>query len=192
MDWNFLHAWTKVPLRRHTLRGCVDWNIFTQIIIIIKLGVTPFVGVWIETKEYGQHQHEHNVTPFVGVWIETASYCFCLIWESGHTLRGCVDWNTNRWDISNAIISHTLRGCVDWNNNSSRSNKTSTMSHPSWVCGLKLSRYLTTLAMAASHPSWVCGLKQENYHNQASVAMSHPSWVCGLKLFGSRCLRYWI
>ena len=76
-----------------------------------------------------------------------------------HTLRGCVDWNTNGWDISNAIIMshpswvcglkllslvrslllicHTLRGCVDWNDNSSRSNKTSIKSHPSWVCGLK-------------------------------------------------------
>ena len=32
-------------------------------------------------------------------------------------------------------------------------------SHPSWVCGLKLSLLLLSSAEERSHPSWVCGLK---------------------------------
>ena len=32
-------------------------------------------------------------------------------------------------------------------------------SHPSWVCGLKLHRWVARTAKRQSHPSWVCGLK---------------------------------
>ena len=34
--------------------------------------VTPFVGVWIETRKVGREDTGGSVTPFVGVWIETA------------------------------------------------------------------------------------------------------------------------
>ena len=34
------------------------------------------------------------------------------------------------------------------------------MSHPSWVCGLKLADTGKTLELGKSHPSWVCGLKR--------------------------------
>ena len=88
---------------------------------------------------------KHAVTSYTGV---------C----AGHTLRGCVDWNTdNVSELAHKIVtpfvgvwietpsaptttkqrlSHTLRGCVDWNmplSNIVRSQQ----SHPSWVCGLK-------------------------------------------------------
>ena len=33
------------------------------------------------------------------------------------------------------------------------------VSHPSWVCGLKLCKSGATVAEIQSHPSWVCGLK---------------------------------
>ena len=32
-----------------------------------------------------------------------------------------------------------------------------------------------------SHPSWVCGLKLDTYGSDAFDKASHPSWVCGLK-----------
>ena len=37
----------------------------------LPLGVTPFVGVWIETAYYATLSSDFGVTPFVGVWIET-------------------------------------------------------------------------------------------------------------------------
>ena len=77
------------------------------------------------------------------------------------------------------------------------------MSHPSWVCGLKLCCILSLSINGRSHPSWVCGLKlQRNRringacshtlrgcvdwnnllrHNIIKAKWSHPSWVCGLK-----------
>ena len=33
-----------------------------------------------------------------------------------------------------------------------------------------------------SHPSWVCGLKLGWYQYLCTIIKSHPSWVCGLKL----------
>ena len=39
------------------------------------------------------------------------------------------------------------------------------MSHPAWVCGLKLFHPAYSPCVYASHPAWVCGLKQyiQNY-----------------------------
>ena len=34
-------------------------------------GVTPHVGVWIETEILQREKHWTSVTPHVGVWIET-------------------------------------------------------------------------------------------------------------------------
>ena len=33
------------------------------------------------------------------------------------------------------------------------------MSHPAWVCGLKLSYNYKDYLKITSHPAWVCGLK---------------------------------
>ena len=35
------------------------------------------------------------------------------------------------------------------------------MSHPAWVCGLKLAILLLMIVVPRSHPAWVCGLKPE-------------------------------
>ena len=40
--------------------------------VLTVAGVTPFVGVWIETPKTHKMEVGVNVTPFVGVWIETA------------------------------------------------------------------------------------------------------------------------
>ena len=54
-------------------------------------------------------------------------------------------------------------------------------SHPSWVCGLKLASTYSKTTRFASHPSWVCGLKPVDMDDATIDAVSHPSWVCGLK-----------
>ena len=67
-------------LRRHTLRGCVDWNLRWIVLVCNRL-VTPFVGVWIETYDIDGYDDELQVTPFVGVWIETWEwwpFFFCI------------------------------------------------------------------------------------------------------------------
>ena len=37
------------------------------------VGVTPYVGVWIETLFLCTIRRKKSVTPYVGVWIETIS-----------------------------------------------------------------------------------------------------------------------
>ena len=161
------------------------------------------MGVWIETKNRDEvrellkshpswvcglkHRNPNldrmiaNVTPFVGVWIETQNRSIYRKTDGGHTLRGCVDWNTLEeltksstashtlrgcvdWNIlchsvGLECLCHTLRGCVDWNENLSSIFFVSDVSHPSWVCGLKLISMRVHVSSLASHPSWVCGLK---------------------------------
>ena len=87
----------------------------------------------------------------------------------------------------------------------------SAMSHPSWVCGLKLlslknspiPKYVTPFVgvwiettggeptpppSGKSHPSWVCGLKLKRHPGTDQNISSHPSWVCGLKLMSIQIL----
>ena len=57
----------------------------------LRLEVTPFVGVWIETQSAPTTTKHRLVTPFVGVWIETKDCIMEMTDAKGHTLRGCVD-----------------------------------------------------------------------------------------------------
>ena len=84
---------------------------------------------------------------------------------------------------ANITTSHTLRGCVDWNRLLTKNGcdcivtpcvgvwietylpadvRLSPMSHPAWVCGLKLLQYWLLYIHEKSHPAWVCGLKLPN------------------------------
>ena len=56
------------------------------------------------------------------------------------------------------------------------------MSHPAWVCGLKLFLIVNTVHFFWSHPAWVCGLKHDCTYSLLQISSSHPAWVCGLKL----------
>ena len=81
--------------------------------------VTPFVGVWIETPHCLHHHHKESVTPFVGVWIETYKN------EQGFICYSVTPF-VGVWI---EILSIPVR-CLS-----------PIMSHPSWVCGLKLGGY---------------------------------------------------
>ena len=55
VDWNDILSPAEQSIMGHTLRGCVDWNTTAEG-IYAALGVTPFVGVWIETLNYESTQ----------------------------------------------------------------------------------------------------------------------------------------
>ena len=56
------------------------------------------------------------------------------------------------------------------------------LSHPAWVCGLKLQCPYQPIRKRRSHPAWVCGLKPKIGKDIGAVpVLSHPAWVCGLK-----------
>ena len=48
VDWNIIICVYQSPGGGHTLRGCVDWNPWRKS-CQFRIGVTPCVGVWIET-----------------------------------------------------------------------------------------------------------------------------------------------
>ena len=77
------------------------------------LRVTPFVGVWIETRMVELTDHKGNVTPFVGVWIETSPLA-SLIPQKPVTPFVGVWIETDQEPLQDAFREgHTLRGCVD-------------------------------------------------------------------------------
>ena len=99
--------------------------------------VTPFVGVWIETLGLIMVVGGAKVTPFVGVWIETLNATLPLAAAACHTLRGCVDWN-HRASLQKDFREVTPFVGV-WIETEPRPQAAAVeVSHPSWVCGLKL------------------------------------------------------
>ena len=52
------------------------------------------------------------------------------------------------------------------------------MSHPSWVCGLKLITIMVIANLMMSHPSWVCGLKRKNAKGSEMEQNSHTLRGC--------------
>ena len=109
-----VQRYTTFSEKRHTLRGCVDWNI--PIILMIRKSLRHTLRGCVDWN-------------FVRDRGEEAIY--------GHTLRGCVDWNYRLQLRRLEIQSHTLRGCVDWNYGNESEAVQDALSHPSWVCGLK-------------------------------------------------------
>ena len=97
----------------HTLRGCVDWNNHSYLLLIFP-NVTPCVGVWIETVMDKGTVITEKVTPCVGVWIET-------IMHPRQTGQGIVTPCVGVW-IETIIVIYF------WFFQTS---------HPAWVCGLK-------------------------------------------------------
>ena len=97
--------------------------------------------------------------------------------RDSHTLRGCVDWNTIGTDGLSSSSRHTLRGCVDWNILLLTDMIPEMLSHPSWVCGLKLELTFCISIYCQSHPSWVCGLKLKKFFKSDSVG-SHTLRGC--------------
>ena len=55
------------------------------------------------------------------------------------------------------------------------------MSHPSWVCGLKLTMMLTIFVILWVTPFVGVWIETQSLPVQVSLLLSHPSWVCGLK-----------
>ena len=56
-----------------------------------------------------------------------------------------------------------------------------TLSHPTWVRGLKLVESPVLVRTPQSHPTWVRGLKPFCEKVSSASFWSHPTWVRGLK-----------
>ena len=126
----------------HTLYGCVDWN-FLPLSVKAGYGVTPCMGVWIETNLFIIY---NDVLASHPVWVCGLKPCSFLfrsflieshpVWVCGlkhdvtqysrtvqsHTLYGCVDWNKIPLTPTRVFVCHTLYGCVDWNDTFGRRN----------------------------------------------------------------------
>ena len=81
--------------KSHTLRGCVDWNPIKSVHDSSSLSHPAWVCGLKRIRT--DLCLECGVTPCVGVWIETQIHSSSCKVIRSHTLRGCVDWNVC-WD----------------------------------------------------------------------------------------------
>ena len=164
---------------RHTLYGCVDWNL-VQVLRIFPLCVTPCMGVWIETCSVIPLLRLPLVTPCMGVWIETSQpfrsnwrWKSHPVWVCGlkqawsayqlsdrrHTLYGCVDWN---WADARAPTMAAVTPCMGvWIETFGQCQKNEGLrGHTLYGCvDWNDSIGWTPCTSESSHPVWVCGLK---------------------------------
>ena len=131
-------------------------------------------------------------------WIRTSPF--------RHTLRGCVDWNSDTAKNYIFQVGHTLRGCVDWNAFYFCINLLQHFVTPYvgvWIetdilledrarqyvtpyVGVWIETFLSILSSmrCASHTLRGCvdwNLKSSRL--PFGQYKSHPTWVCGLKLW---------
>ena len=102
-------------LHRRSLRGNVDRN-ESQNAVLPLWNVVPYVGTWIEMCTVSTPSGETVVVPYVGTWIEIY---VSQNYEKNfprRSLRGNVDRNQNRVNMSSAgNRRRSLRGNVDRN-----------------------------------------------------------------------------
>ena len=150
-------------------------------VVYVARRVTPFVGVWIETLQRSQENVNKSSHPSWVCGLKQGQAAL-MQGRAGHTLRGCVDWNPRYRRSNHWSNGHTLRGCVDWNR--LKKNALRYLRVTPFV-GVWIETLTTILEISInlwmSHPSWVCGLKLFGGHWQRPNNPSHPSWVCGLK-----------
>ena len=98
----------------------------------MRVDVTPYVGVWIETCWISPARRKPPVTPYVGVWIETRqSDNKHFIWQSHPTWVCGLKHKDFLLDITGEMESH-----------------------PTWVCGLKHQWPSIRQYRRWSHPAW--------------------------------------
>ena len=99
-------------------------------------GVTPCVGVWIETDKGVDAIKEANVTPCVGVWIETVK---TEQQSSKEIVTPCVGvWIETDGDgltLNVTGVTPCVGVWIETKKKPTRRNRET--SHPAWVCGLK-------------------------------------------------------
>ena len=64
------------------------------------------------------------------------------------------------------------------------------MSHPAWVCGLKLLMITRTLSFVVTPCVGVWIETKSGHTITYDCGASHPAWVCGLKLGSLRRIHY--
>ena len=144
---------------RHTLRGCVDWNL------------------WLTCLYCRGNRHTLRGCVDWNLQLPTMPRR-----ETCHTLRGCVDWNPigitvdrcgcrshpawvcglklSKFWTAYTWKCHTLRGCVDWN--------------------LVIAALPVLVLVTPCVGVWI---ETERAPWAYKLARSHPAWVCGLKLY---------
>ena len=113
--------------------GLKPWN---QKKSLLAKGVTPFVGVWIETHILLPEWMLYDVTPFVGVWIETFFHQDNAKWVESHPSWVCglklrINATIDIGELVTPFVGVWIEtGLMDQLHSRWKS-------HPSWVCGLK-------------------------------------------------------
>ena len=118
VDWNQSLYQMNYNTARHSLRGSVDWNLNMLAAAVDLAKSLPSWECGLKFIFYIFGACLIGVTPFVGVWIEIVSIWKRTDHQKSHSLRGSVDWNRHAMVCFEIPAGHSLRGSVDWNKSS--------------------------------------------------------------------------
>ena len=126
---------------------------------IFERGVTPFVGVWIETANFCSCCYRTRVTPFVGVWIETLTSDLLFEPNKSHPSWVC---GLKQYVVKYGKIDEFVTPFVGvWiETKSFQLTDFGTIVTPFVGVWIETTYVCFEASTSRSHPSWVCGLKQ--------------------------------
>ena len=118
------------------------------------------MGVWIET-DTGKHQKQPLlVTPYVGVWIETKA---CPL--SPTNLTSLLMWECGLKQADNLDSKHDTRSLLMWECGLKPQNHIEELDEARsllmWECGLKHDEIAAEIPKDGSLLMWECGLKPD-------------------------------
>ena len=119
--------------------------------------VTPYVGVWIETSLDNVHLSHEEVTPYVGVWIETIIYYCLIFYHLSHPTWVC---GLKQMEVFiNQLLNVTPYVGVWIETACNMIRKTRCSVTPYVGVWIETLVGKEVIGLGLSHPTWVCGLK---------------------------------
>ena len=157
----------------------MDWNIDTEAIDVEALESHPawvcgLKPVWEDLIGTEVESHPAWVCGLKPEFKTFIDLHLC------HTLRGCVDWN---FVDRNICLFGSVTPCVGvwietWMN---WICVFCSLSHPAWVCGLKLDTGISLKNVICHTLRGCVDWNLATVRTFGRAAESHPAWVCGLK-----------
>ena len=149
-------------------RGILGWMFWWR--------VTPYVGVWIETKGIKLDRNPDHVTPYVGVWIETIFTQWCWsVWRVTPYVGVWIETGLKYLTLKR-LLSHSLCGSVDWNPWTYADCCQAEESLLMWECGLKRERDKDCFHDACHS---LCGSVDWNNHLSSFSLHTSSHSLCG-------------
>ena len=135
-------------------------------------------GAWIETRRISSFWLRSLVAPFMGAWIETTDLPGTRRLPKSHPswVRGLKHGLDRNW-FGHVTVAPFMGAWIETPLTQSR--WALRLVAPFMGAWIETRKWTRGIFVSLSHPSWVRGLKHRRPDSYACPGVSHPSWVRG-------------